>query len=243
MKKSVRLFLSTFIATFLLFANSFHNTETYIYSICKRQILKPSMEINTENLTNKPTIIPGVGNEGCLIKSPSGINTLPLSNQAIIVANIFLGLFLSTYGLVSLFDYAMDTYPTINYTFSAWEATWLLLGPIFMLAGIAHFVIDKEFMNIVPPNGTWGFWFVPGGKRFHVYWTGVAEFILGSLLSVGGISQFFGVALPSIFFINANELVSASSFGLLVLTIMMTPANIYMYTHGARLPMSAPQVC
>jgi uncharacterized membrane protein len=205
------------------------------------------MQTNKENLRNKNVddkpnvIIPGVGDEGCLIKSPSGINVLPLSNQAIIVANIFLALFFSTYGLISLFDYVVGTYPTFSYILSIWQSTWFLLGPIFVLAGIAHFVIDKEFMNIVPPNGAWGFWYVPGNKLFHVYWTGVAEVLLGSLLTIGGVSQLLDISLP-LNFLKGAELVNVSSFGLLLLTIMVTPANVYMYTHGARLPMSSPQV-
>jgi uncharacterized membrane protein len=69
-----------------------------------------------------------------------------------------------------------------------------------------------------------------------VLWTGVAEVILGGLLTAGACSRLLSGGSAG------DGLVSSAALGLLLLTVLVTPANIYMYTHGAKLPMNAPQV-
>ena len=67
-------------------------------------------------------------------------------------------------------------------------------------------------------------------------WTGVAEFVLGGLLTAGACTRLLSGGSAG------DGLVSSAALGLLLLTVLVTPANIYMYTHGAKLPTNSPQV-
>jgi len=175
--------------------------------------------------------LPGIGDDGCRIASPSGINTLPESSQAAIVAGILASLFAGTYALVSAFDAAAAAFPLVE----SWKSTFALLGPVFIAAGGAHFKLKDDFMNMMPAQGAWGIWYLPGSKYFHVAWTGVAELALGTGLTAGYASNLLKLGLP-------QETVPLSAAGLFLLTILVSPANIYMYTHGAKLPMEGPEV-
>mmetsp|Transcript_18202 Transcript_18202/g.45247 ORF Transcript_18202/g.45247 Transcript_18202/m.45247 type:complete len:127 (-) Transcript_18202:314-694(-) len=76
-----------------------------------------------------------------------------------------------------------------------------------------------------PHKGAWGFWYLPGSPSFHVNWTGAAEI-------VGGL----GVAsalLPGPEGHVPAWVISGSAFGLFLLTVAVTPANTYMWTHNA----------
>jgi len=100
-----------------------------------------------------------------------------------------------------------------------------------VLAGVSHFFVE-DYRNIVPPKGTWGgLWQLPGGAKFHVEWTGVAEIL-------GGVGLFVGLSswLPIPGGIDSALLASSSAAALLGLSIAIYPANFYMYTHGAELP-------
>ena len=114
-----------------------------------------------------------------------------------------------------------------------------LFGSIFALVGIAHFVYCDNFARIVPPPGTWGgLWQIPAPGRqrlrisygaYHSYWTGLVEFFGGLwlLLSSSSLS-------------SQDAHVEAPATLLFFLTIAVTPANLYMFTHnvgpGGKIP-------
>jgi len=189
--------------------------------------------ISSLSASGADDIIQGVGDIGCMIESPSGINVLPNNIQTAVFFGCFFLLFGGTAGLVTAFEAAAAaTFPALDW----WKSTFALLGAVFMAAGAAHFSVKDEFVNIMPPQGAWGLWYLPGSKEFHVEWTGVAEFGLGLALLGGFISNIF---MPGVL---SETIVPTAALGLLILTVAVTPANIYMYTHGARLPMEGPEV-
>lgn len=124
-----------------------------------------------------------------------------------------------------------------------WRYTWPLLGVIYAAAGVTHFTLQDAYENIYPQKGSWGLWYLPGSSEFHVKWTGVAEIVGGLGLVIGGLIDAFAPVYfdcPNV--ITNAGLLSDSAAGLLLLTIAVTPANIYMFTHGARLPVDGPEV-
>jgi uncharacterized membrane protein len=106
----------------------------------------------------------------------------------------------------------------------------ILFGFIFTFVGISHFTLVDNYAQIVPPRGTWGgLWQIPAPLAkelgisygaYHSYWTGVAEVIGGLWLLLSGIGIIDHVEPPAIF--------------LFLLTIVVSPANLYMFTHDAK---------
>ncbi len=184
-------------------------------------------------------VVEGIGEEGCNLPSVSGINTKDDLTQAFAVKAIFLslgaGTYLFTQGLHGLSSFGTENFPS-QYEF--FRSTWpLTFGAVFSLAGVTHFTLSEEYENIVPTKGAWGVWNIPGSRKFHVAWTGVAELAGGLGLLVGGLSTMFGPSLLAP--LTSAGLESDSAAALFLLTLAVTPANIFMYTHGAKLPMDS----
>lgn len=181
----------------------------------------------------------GIGPEGCALPSPSGVNKLAEPVQASIVIAIFTALGVSTIAFSSFLDTI-----TLNYEWvQSWRYSWPLLGAIYAAAGVTHFTLEEEYENIYPTEGAWGFWYLPGSSEFHVKWTGVAEFLGGVGLLFGGAYDVFAPV-----WITSPDIITDAGIGsdaaalLLLLTVVVTPANIFMYTHGAKLPKDGPEV-
>jgi len=111
----------------------------------------------------------------------------------------------------------------------------ILLGLVYVSGGIGHFALADAFRDIYPPIGTWGIWYLPGSAEFHVAWTGVVEVLGGGGLLFGGLRSSLGMAddddEDDNWILKLVQPISAAV--LFLLTVLVTPANIYMYTHGA----------
>jgi len=217
-------------------------TPQYKHSTVRHSIIPSNTAVGLFSLKKKEvpiTVIPGVGEEGCKVPSLSGINTLPTQTQSAVFFSIFLGLALGTIGLSSFLDDITLKYDWVQ----TWRYTWPLLGVIYAAAGVTHFTLEEEYSNIYPAKGSWGLWNLPGSAKFHVQWTGVAEVLGGLGLVIGGLYDAFApvyTEIPNV--ITKAGIGSDAAAGLLLLTLVVTPANIYMYTHGAKLPMDGPEI-
>lgn len=69
---------------------------------------------------------------------------------------------------------------------------------------------------------------LPGSPSFHVWWTGVAEILGGVGIVLGALDLPF----------TPDWLLPASSFGLFLLVTVVSPANMYMWTHNAPGPLT-----
>ena len=91
---------------------------------------------------------------------------------------------------------------------------WRLAGRLFvfawfLLGGIAHFTIPQSFLRIMPPA-------VPYPLEV-VYISGAFELLGAAALWIPSLRTLAG-------------------YGLILLTICVTPANIYMWQHAADFP-------
>jgi len=168
--------------------------------------------------------------------SGSGIDLLPWGAQAAVFAGTISGITAASLLLGPALD-AIDRALPVGW-FANWAKTFPLLGAIYLLAGSAHFTSAAAFQSIYPPPGTWGIWHLPGSADFHVAWTGVAEILGGGGLLLGGLAD---VAPESL---NVPEesrfLTATSALWLFFLTLAVTPANIYMFTHNAHMVGAGP---
>lgn len=106
-----------------------------------------------------------------------------------------------------------------------------VLGALYILGGVAHFAVFDQYTTIVPHEGAFGgLWRVPGTPAFQVTWTGIAEMAGGLGLIAGGPVH----AVPHV-------VGRISGFALFVLTIAITPANIYAATNNAPGPGPPPE--
>lgn len=88
-----------------------------------------------------------------------------------------------------------------------------IMGSLFLVAGVGHFVAPAGFIAIVPK-------FIPGAA-FWVYATGVMELVLGAGLFTKWATRRFGLAA-------------------IAFLILVYPANIWMAIEGTQIPGVAP---
>lgn len=168
-----------------------------------------------------------------LAASPSGIDELPELVQASAFFGTYVALGLTTYPTTKLLEAMSKSIGLEKWRNNVVDTTLpLVLGLLYLSAGIGHFSNSEAFCDIYPPRGTWGLWYLPGSAEFHVAWTGVVEALGGAGLIFGGIRS---IMEPE----DANENLAINlvkpvcALTLFLLTIVVTPANIYMWTHGA----------
>ena len=189
--------------------------------------------------TSSQQVIQPNSSKTTLQVSPSGIDELPLILQSGIFFGIYTVLGVSTTISIQLIESLSKSVIGLE----KWRYQFIdtslpiLLGLVYLLAGIGHFATQQDFCDIYPPKGTWGIWYLPGTATFHVIWTGIVELLGGAGLLFGGLSSILsnkaegGGEEDDDWYIKLIQPLSA--FALFVLTTLVTPANIYMYTHGA----------
>ena len=91
------------------------------------------------------------------LRSVSGVDALPELQQAAVVLGLFGGLGAGTFALDTAFTAVGARLP--DGWWDNWKKTWPLLGAVYVAAGVAHFTEMAAFSAIVPPQGTWGFWY------------------------------------------------------------------------------------
>jgi len=172
----------------------------------------------------------------------SGVDELPAIVQQAAFAGTFVALVSSAVSIDAVYNRAKNARPTLWW--DAWEIfSASLLGAIFVTAGRSHFTMPDAFIAIYPPQGTWGFWYLPGSPEFHVAWTGVAEFCGGSGLLLSGLINALARAdLDPLGIVEKlapgrkTQLLPYSARALFLLVLSVTPANFLMFSHGATMP-------
>lgn len=198
--------------------------------------------VNFHPATKRGTTKPSSSSSFLIKASPSGIDEWPIISQAAVFFGVYAGLALASFPTIKL----LETFSQSVVGLEKWRIYMIdstlpiLMGLFYLLGGIGHFAAADSFQDIYPPMGTWGFWYLPGSAAFHVAWTGVVELVCGAGLIFSGIRDAIGsedVEEENIL-INFIKPICASI--LFVLTILVTPANIYMFTHGAVMGDMAP---
>ena len=157
------------------------------------------------------------------------VSALDENAQTACVLAVWSAILLGTYGCCEVLGPATRA---VAPTLAAWSATtWPAIGLTYIAAGVAHFTVHDGFVSMMPHKGAWGFWNLPGSASFHVNWTGVAEILGGFGLICGSLP--FGLT-PDF---CESWLTPASAAGLFLLTVVVTPANTYMWTHNSPGPL------
>lgn len=148
--------------------------------------------------------------------------------QAAVVGAAWLAVCAATYECVTVVGPAFEhAAPSLM----AWsKSTWPIIGVTYVAAGIAHFTVHDGFVAMMPHDGAWGIWRLPGSKSFHVNWTGVAEILGGVGLMLGSLP--FDLTPEFL-----QPLTPVSAACLAGLSMAVYPANLYMWTHNSPGPL------
>jgi uncharacterized membrane protein len=156
------------------------------------------------------------------------VSGLDESAQTAVVLGVWAGILLATYECCTVVGPALES---LSPGLMAWsKTTWPVIGVTYVAAGVAHFTVHDGFVSMMPHQGAWGFWRLPGSPSFHVNWTGVAEIAGGLGLVLGSLP--FGLTPDSLAWLSP-----ASAAALFLLTVVVTPANTYMFTHNSPGPL------
>ena len=165
------------------------------------------------------------------------VSAKPEAEQKLWIAGIGAGIAAGVAVLVALIS-AIDPLLPADVVSFVGNANAVLIGLFFAGLGVAHFAVKDAFTGVVPPLGTWGgLWQVPAPgaeelklsyAEYHVAWTGVAEVGGGLLLAASGLGL-----VPA-------ALQQVDAFLLFLLTIAVTPANVYQFTHDAQMVGAGP---
>ncbi|CAE8673367.1 unnamed protein product [Polarella glacialis] len=193
----------------------------------RRKLASASASSGAELSTERPWEAPGYRG--------AEVSALAEGMQAAVVVGIAAALAACTYISCATLGAAVSTVlPAIATSVGA-----AVLGLVYVAGGAAHFAIHKDYCNIMPHKGAWGFWNLPGTPSFHVNWTGVAEILGGVGVALGGVGvalEGFGVALGL-----PPQLAEFAAWALFLLTALITPANVYSATHNAPGPGPPPK--
>lgn len=145
------------------------------------------------------------------------VSRQPLRIQALTVMCIYAGLSVATLLSVTVSRFALPV-GRLAVNMAVVSASL----PLFC-SGFMHFTQTDGFSTIVPHDGAWGFWHLPGGPRFHTLWSGIVEIVLPLRMYL-----FLIFRSP-----QSHRLIRETSLYLFVFLAAVTFANIYMYTHNA----------
>jgi uncharacterized membrane protein len=162
--------------------------------------------------------------------SPSGIDEWPMIFQTAVFFGIYAALATATVPTTKLIESISKSIGMERWRLNVIDTTLpIILGLFYLAAGVGHFANSQAFQDIYPPLGTWGIWYLPGSAEFHVAWTGMVELLGAAGLLLGAARDILGMEEDGL--VNFIKPISAAV--LFVLTVLVTPANIYMFTHGA----------
>lgn len=194
------------------------------------------------NFVGGPTRIHKIKGKYVILQkaSPSGIDEWPQLYQTAVFFGTYAALGLATYPTTKLLEILSQSsiIGLERWRINVIDSTLpIVLGFVYFAAGIGHFLTAEAFQDIYPPSGTWGIWYLPGTPAFHVAWTGAVEILGGMGLLFGGLRDSAIVGSDDDDDENENILINfikpVSASVLFLLTVLVTPANIYMFTHGA----------
>jgi uncharacterized membrane protein len=162
--------------------------------------------------------------------SPSGIDEWPLISQTAVFFGIYAAIATATVPTTKLIESISKSIGMERWRLNVIDTTLpIILGLFYLAAGVGHFANSQAFQDIYPPLGTWGIWYLPGSAEFHVAWTGMVELLGAAGLLLGAARDIIGMEEDGL----VNLIKPISAVVLFVLTVLVTPANIYMFTHGA----------
>jgi uncharacterized membrane protein len=217
--------MKSFLVVLLCWYLSIYGSQAFFSPIVKpiRYATRISSEGNKKTLSTPPAIVPRPDPSVLLSAQEDSMQRVGfVSIVATILAGTVIGI-----NIMTAIEYVLP-----DGWYAAWrDWTWSLpLGIIYTAAGVSHFALKDAFVSIVPPKGTWGgLWQVPSPgaealgltyAEYHNAWVGICEIGGGVLLIT---SQLHLTQIP----------VQYPALLLFLLTIVVTPANIYMYTHDA----------